>query len=1546
MKKEITQTLIAPFKMVCITLMMLLTFTSYGQRPAGSVPSDSSPKQLALGTANQSTHPNAASTNKTSRVGAHLQALSQKGELSETDTEFVITSEHTSSLSGVHHIYYRQALNGIEISGTEASIHITSQGKIAITHDNNLIKDLSGSLKSSAAALTAPQAIQAVASQMNYGSVNGLQEITTTKQINGTTLYTNGGISGLEIPAKQLYYLVPNDGIRIIWAISIKELHSSDWWSFRVDATTGMIIDKYNLTVSCNILDGHEHSEHDSIAETNDCDDTANYSIFSNSKATMAATVAADGASYNVYALPIESPYFGTRTLVVDPADPTASPFGWHDTNGVTGAESTTTSGNNTITVDDIANNDNGGTSPNGGASLVFDFPFDATQTQAGIPNIPLFETNNRSLNAAITNTFYWTNIIHDISYYYGFDEASGNFQANNYGNGGIAGDPVLGDVQDGFSTCNAFFSTPPDGTDPRMEMFTCADNDGAYDNLVIIHEYAHGISTRLTGGANNVGSLNNQEQQGEGWSDYYGYMYTMSSSNFSDDRPVGTFLINQGPNGAGIRSFPYSGNMATNSQDYQDLINIGDGASAPHPIGEIWASMLYDLTQDLIAEYGFDPNLYTGTGGNNISLALVTEGLKLQPSSPGFVDSRDAILQADQILYGGANQCIIWESFAARGLGFSADQGSSNSRADGTAAFDVPPITLEVTTNDFCTLNEPETVSGGLIGGGTYSGPGVTDDGNGATFTFDPSAAGSGTHTITYSAVDCNGDMDTDTDTITVTEILPEISGCLDVTLALDADGTVAYDPFAGDGLQVDIVGSNNSGNTPGGPGFSVLQVAVAQNVTVSFDWAHTTTDLAGFDDTGYVINDTFFPLSDASATTQNGSETISLSNGDTFGFAVSTDDNSFGEASATFTNFSPGYSGQFATSNWTEILENSDGSAAFSGSSTPNLISCGEITTSLSQEIFTCLDIGTTTEVIVTVIDSQGNEDTCTANVTITGGAINTTTFIGGAWNNGDPTGTSLAVINDDYDSATMGNINACSCEINAGQTATIRDGNFMNIAGNITVDGTLIVENEGSVVQIDENAITINNGTIEINKTTPEINGRGFVVLSSPMSAETRNGVFQSANRVFEIRPEDFTPHPDITTAINFTDVDFDYFAPPTALEIGRGYLVFPQAVQATTAVALDHTYTQGTLNSGTIAYPLEYNGPTTENNFNVAGNPYASAIDTDMLIATNDAIDQVYFWEHLTDPSADNPGDNTINHSMDDISIYNLTGGIAAVNGGTAPGRYMVSGQGFGVLANQSELETPLSFTNAMRVVDNNGTVRNAENDVINRLWLRLSDKDETTASTALIGFLPEATPDYDSGYDAKRIASTVSLYSQDLNEVQLSIQGRETFSSDITIGLGFESKLEGHTDFIISIDQLEGQELNDTDVFLKDNLLDITVNLKEEDYVFTASPSDNPERFTLSFEPETTLTVNDNVNLDNQLTLYPNPSNGLITLSYNGNKSLQQAVVMDVNGKLIKRVDLTTFQDNHNFDLSALAIGMYFIQIEIEDTVVTKKILIK
>ncbi|MBX3725921.1 MAG: M36 family metallopeptidase [Xanthomonadales bacterium] len=112
--------------------------------------------------------------------------------------------------------------------------------------------------------------------------------------------------------------------------------------------------------------------------------------------------------------------------------------------------------------------------------------------------------------------------------------------------------------------------------------------------------------------------------------------------------------------------------------------------ASAPHGVGTIFGTMLWDLAWRLVQREGASGDLLYGDGGENRMLRLVLQALKLQPCNAGLVDARNALLAADQMLYGGAYQCDIWRTFARRGLGASANQGSASILADNVAAFDV----------------------------------------------------------------------------------------------------------------------------------------------------------------------------------------------------------------------------------------------------------------------------------------------------------------------------------------------------------------------------------------------------------------------------------------------------------------------------------------------------------------------------------------------------------------------------------------------------------------------------------------------------------------------------------------------------------------------------------------------------------------------------------------------------------------------------------------------------------------------------------------
>ncbi len=241
------------------------------------------------------------------------------------------------------------------------------------------------------------------------------------------------------------------------------------------------------------------------------------------------------------------------------------------------------------------------------------------------------------------------------------------------------------------------------------------AKRDGSLDNGVIAHEYGHGISTRLTGGPDG-GSLGGSEQGGEGWSDFTALYMTLRTNDLTAAtashpngvlplRSIGNYVTYQPQTGRGIRPRPYSIDMGINELTFQN-INDGGEISVPHGVGSIWCTMLYEVLQEMIDKYGFNDDMYQAanptptagvngmvpatSGGNNVAMRLVIEGMKLQPNSPTFVQMRNAILKADTLLYGGRNICELWRAFAKRGLGLSAVSGT-NAVNDEVEGYNVP---------------------------------------------------------------------------------------------------------------------------------------------------------------------------------------------------------------------------------------------------------------------------------------------------------------------------------------------------------------------------------------------------------------------------------------------------------------------------------------------------------------------------------------------------------------------------------------------------------------------------------------------------------------------------------------------------------------------------------------------------------------------------------------------------------------------------------------------------------------------------------------
>ncbi len=298
------------------------------------------------------------------------------------------------------------------------------------------------------------------------------------------------------------------------------------------------------------------------------------------------------------------------------------------------------------------------------------------------------------------------------------------------------------------------------------------------------------------------------------------------------------------------------------------------------------------------------------------------------------------------------------------------------------------------------------------------------------------------------------------------------------------------------------------------------------------------------------------------------------------------------------------------------------------------------------------------------------------------------------------GNPDGSNPVIINGNYNTTTHGNLNACTLIINTGITLTVEADTFVQAEDDIIVSGSLIVQNRGSVVQTDNDALVTNIGTINVNLSTPNLASRDFMILGSPMTGETRGSVWGAAFLVLDHNTLNFVPNAAVAAAFpgaeNFADDNYDnWIAYNNAgtIDPGEGYLVRPQAGYGQPGGVFNYTYDDGTLNNGIVNFTVLYNTPGTapENKNaspNVLANPFPSAIFADDFIGANAMIDEVYFWEHLTPPSPGLPGAGSMNFSMEDISMYNLSGGVPAASDPgttTTPNGYISTGQGFGIKA---------------------------------------------------------------------------------------------------------------------------------------------------------------------------------------------------------------------------------------------------------------------
>ena len=589
-----------------------------------------------------------------------------------------IRRDDVTAHNGLHTVVWEQQVDGIAVFEGTLISHTTRQGELVSLSSQFVSNPDAAATRGTpdrAALVATPivSARQAVAlAARNVGEKIEAEAVSPSGDAAADSerrqKFKASGLKG-EAEAKLIWLPMDKDNLRLCWDVVWMSRKRAEMFRTLVDARTGEVLVRRCLTSDLS---------------------NASYRVFTGDSPSPFSPGWATPTNLQ--------PALVARTLVTLSAlDTNASPAGWIPDGG------NETLGNNVDAHADRNNDDVADLPrPQGSPFRVFDFSMDL-----------VFQDPTNYASAAVVQLFYLCNWYHDKLYALGFTETAGNFQSNNFSRGGFGNDAVQADALDGGGVNNADFSTPPDGSPGRMQMYIFSGpaprRDGDLDAEIVFHEATHGLSWRLVGGGQALGDTQS-DGLGEGWSDFYALaLLSEAADNVNGNFAMGGYATYQLGGLTqnyyyGIRRYPYSTDLAKSPLTFKDIDPaqasahagiprspiIGSTANEVHNEGEVWGVTLNEARVNLINKYGW-------AVGNQLMLQLTTDGMKLTVAHPNFLQARDAIIQADLVNSGGVNRNELWAAFAKRGMGISATSPASSTTTGVQEAFDVPDA-LQIT--------------------------------------------------------------------------------------------------------------------------------------------------------------------------------------------------------------------------------------------------------------------------------------------------------------------------------------------------------------------------------------------------------------------------------------------------------------------------------------------------------------------------------------------------------------------------------------------------------------------------------------------------------------------------------------------------------------------------------------------------------------------------------------------------------------------------------------------------------------------------------
>lgn len=531
-------------------------------------------------------------------------------------------------------------------------------------------------------------------------------------------------------------------------------------------------------------------------------------------------------------------------------------------------------------------------------------------------------------------------------------------------------------------------------------------------------------------------------------------------------------------------------------------------------------------------------------------------------------------------------------------------------------------------------------------------------------------------------------------------------------------------------------------------------------------------------------------------------------------------------------------------------------------------------------------------------------------------------TNTWNGTLWSRGTPNEHQSLIIDSNYNTTTNGNINACNLIVNVGNTLTVPSGNYVSCFNNLTVNGTLDILNNGSLIQ--ENDLGINIGSVSYQRNV-DLRLLDYVYWSSPVSNYLVNNISPSTpnNYLFKWNPN--------TNNAN-GGIGIWEQASGDIMSLGKGYIVRgPDGYSNSATQTLSTTYS-GVPNNGIITIPvsrgnytgLDYTGTNNttitrfDDNWNLIGNPYPSSINALDFIALNTNIEgAIRLWSHSSLPSTaiSDPfyGDFASNYSPTDYITFNSLG---VVNGPLGFNGYIAGGQGFFInMLDGTATTENVTFNNSLRdkTYDNSEFYRehNTSTELTtiskSRIWLDIVNSNHVS-DRLLIGYIDGATNEKDRLFDAiKPVGNGLKIYSI-IEQDKMTIQGRSMpFSEEdiVTIGVNIIS----NEPYQIALAATDGIFISDQNIYLEDNELGIVHDLKQSPYTFSSEIGEHNSRFVLRYTNEV-LSVHDYTEGEDIIVV----SSDIIQVISNTTK-IKEIEVYSILGKLIfnnKNIDANTY----------------------------------